>query len=193
MNLHGQILSSSPARPSWLEASFILFIFTLTWYSRKWFPLHFISPSRIHFSGRSGYETIYLKRFISYDSKGKKSLTLSSEKFANKFPGSKVKNYFCFASIWIVKFKWLTSLLGSLFPGETGERMISLLKSLNQTAWSSAGRWGLGRSHILLSSKPYKLFIWSGRRATKGNIYGQLLLLSSFSIFPCWWRNRRGF
>lgn len=102
-----------------------------------------------------------------------------------------MKNYFCSASTWIAKFKWLTSRLGSLFPGETGERTISLLKSLNQTAWSSAGGRGLYRNHILLSSKPHKLFIWSGRRAAKGKIYWQLLLLSFFFFpFSSCWRKR---
>lgn len=114
------------------------------------------------------------------------TLTLSSKKFANKFPAAQVRPDFSVASIRIAKFHWLTLQPGSLFPGETEERLFPLFLSVDQTTWRSAGRWELCKSHILLSSISYKLFIWSQKTAVKSNAYWQVLWLSSFFFIRSW-------
>lgn len=69
------------------------------------------------------------------------NVAFESLKFSSMFLNSEDGELFGFLSTMNCKPKWLTSPLGSLFPGETAERIISMLKSLSQIAQSSAGRW----------------------------------------------------
>ena len=104
------------------------------------------------------------------------------------FPGSK----------WIIvsvlpqyEFKWLNLTTSSLFLGEKEERMTSPLTCLNQTAWKGSGQWGLSRSPIILSSKPYKLFTESKReprKTTHIDNYCFGVLFSHFSLLLKKWK-----
>lgn len=151
-----------------------------------WHLLLFIALSRIHF--RPWFWNNVLKS-VSCSWFRQETPTRALKSLPTNFQQPKLRPDFCFASIWIAKFQWLTSRPGSLFPGETEERSFSLLMSVDQTTWRSAGRWGLCRSHILLSSKSYKLFIWSGKTAAKRNTHWQVPWLNYFSIIPSWRRN----
>lgn len=56
--------------------------------------------------------------------------------------------------------------------------MISLLKSLSETAWSRAGSRALQKLH-LLSSKPYKLLIDQEREPQKATHMDSLTVTTS--------------
>lgn len=165
-----------------------LYFFSLQLSILKWFLLLFISPSRIHFSGKPGFETIHWKCFpFMIWTRRKPNLELW--KVCQHISSSPGEAWFLFCLHLNCKIP-MTNLAAWLSVSRGNRRKVVFFAYVcgpdhMEECWQVRA---LQKSHPCVIQILQIIYLIR-RDSCKTPTYWQVLWLSAFSIFPSWWRN----